>query len=86
MALDKVVDSTQLEADLATVADAIRAKGKTADKLAFPGGFADAIAAISTGGGADLGSVEVYVADFHESGETTVTTGVLDIYARTVTS
>ena len=86
MAYDKVVDSAQLETDLATVADAIRARGKTTDKLTFPGGFADAVAAISTGGGADLASVEVYVADFHESGETTVTTGALDIYARVVAS
>lgn len=86
MTYDKVVDSTQLETDLATVADAIRAKGKTTDKLAFPAGFADAVAAISTGGGADLASVEVYVADFYESSETSVTTGALDIYARVVAS
>ena len=86
MAYDKVVDSAQLETDLATVADAIRAKGKTTDKLAFPGGFADAVAAISTGGGTDLANVEVYMTDFRESGETTVTMGALDTYARVVAS
>ena len=86
MAYDKVVDSAQLETDLATVADAIRAKGKTTDKLAFPGGFADAVAAISTGGGADLASVEVYVADYYETDEVTVTIGALDKYKRIVVS
>ena len=51
MAIDKAVDSARLEADLTTVADAIRAKGGTSDALTFPGGFASAISAIATGGG-----------------------------------
>lgn len=51
MALDKLVDSTQLDADLTTVANAIRTKGGTSAALSFPGGMADAIAAIQTGGG-----------------------------------
>lgn len=51
MAVDKLVDSAQLDADLATVANAIRAKGGTSGSLAFPAGFASAIAAIPTGGG-----------------------------------
>lgn len=38
-------------ADLKAVADAIREKGGTSDALTFPGGFADAIAAIQAGGG-----------------------------------
>ena len=51
MAVDKLVDSTQLDADLTTVANAIRTKGGTSAQLAFPAGFASAIAAIPTGGG-----------------------------------
>lgn len=38
------------QADLAAVADAIRAKGGTPDALAFPDGFVDAVGAIQTGG------------------------------------
>lgn len=51
MALDKLVDSTQLDADLTSVANAIRAKGGTSAQLAFPAGFVSAIGAILTGGG-----------------------------------
>lgn len=51
MALDKLVDSTQLDAGLGSVADAIRAKGSTSAQLSFPAGFVSAIGAISTGGG-----------------------------------
>lgn len=43
MALDKLVDSAQLEADLTTVADAIREKGGTSASLSFPSGMAQAI-------------------------------------------
>lgn len=49
MALDKAVDSAQLNADLTAVADAIRAKGGTSDSLAYPDGFVTAIQAIQTG-------------------------------------
>lgn len=51
MAVDKLVDSAQLDADLSSVADAIRTKGGTSAALAFPSGFVDAIDAIETGGG-----------------------------------
>lgn len=51
MALDKLVDSAQLDSDLTSVANAIRAKGGTSAQLAFPTGFVDAIDAIETGGG-----------------------------------
>jgi len=53
MAVDKLVDSTQLDADLTSVADAIRTKGGTSAQLAFPSGFVSAINAISTGGGGE---------------------------------
>lgn len=52
MAVDKLVDSAQLDADLTSVANAIRTKGGTSASLAFPAGFVQAIGDIS-GGGAD---------------------------------
>lgn len=51
MAYDKLVDSAQLDADLTTVADAIRTKGGTEGQLAFPAGFVSAVQAIEAGGG-----------------------------------
>ena len=51
MALDKLVDSAQLDTDLTAVADAIRTKGGTNAPLAFPQGFVDAVGAIESGGG-----------------------------------
>ena len=53
MALDKLVDSTQLDADLTSVANAIRTKGGTSASLAFPAGFVQAIGDIPSGGGGD---------------------------------
>lgn len=46
-------------ADLTAVADAIRAKAGTSEGLSFPGGFAAAIAGISTGAQVASGSVNV---------------------------
>jgi hypothetical protein len=51
MSVDKLVDSTQLDADLTSVANAIRTKGGTSASLAFPADFMSAIADIPTGGG-----------------------------------
>lgn len=51
MAVDKLVDSTQLDADLTSVANAIRTKGGTSAQMAFPNGFVSAVNAIPTGGG-----------------------------------
>lgn len=45
------VDSTRLDSDLTSVANAIRTKGGTSAQLAFPQGFVDAVEAIETGGG-----------------------------------
>ena len=50
MAVDKLVDSTQLDTDLTSVANAIRTKGGTSASLAFPSGFVTAIGNIPTGG------------------------------------
>lgn len=49
MASYKIVNADQLDADLAAVADSIRAKGKTTVSLSFPAGFQEAVANISTG-------------------------------------
>lgn len=49
MALDKLVDSSQLDTDLTSVANAIRTKGGTSSQLAFPEGFVSAVQAIPTG-------------------------------------
>lgn len=49
MAVDKLVDSTQLDADLTSVANAIRTKGGTSAQLAFPAGFVSAVQDIPTG-------------------------------------
>lgn len=49
MAVDKLVDSTQLDADLTSVANAIRTKGGTSAQMAFPAGFVSAVNAIPQG-------------------------------------
>lgn len=47
MSVDKLVDSTQLDSDLTSVANAIRAKGETSASLAFPADFSSAINAMT---------------------------------------
>ena len=54
MSADKLVDSTQLDSDLTSVANAIRTKGGTSASLTFPSDFVSAINAISGGGGSTL--------------------------------
>lgn len=51
MALDKVIDSAELDANLTAVADAIRTKGGTTGELEFPNGFVSAVEGIQAGGG-----------------------------------
>lgn len=53
MAVDKLVDSTQLDSDLTSVANAIRAKSGGSSQLAFPAGFVSEIQAIPSGGGGE---------------------------------
>lgn len=53
MGYDKIVDSTQLDSDLTSVANAIRTKGGTSADLAFPAGFVSAVTAIPTGSGSE---------------------------------
>lgn len=50
MAVDKLVDSTQLDSDLTSIANAIRTKCGTSAQLAFPSDFVQAIQNISAGG------------------------------------
>lgn len=59
MALDTLVDSAQLDADLTSVANAIRAKTGGSAQLAFPAGFVSEIQAIPSGGG-DTGYYNPY--------------------------
>lgn len=54
MAVDKLVDSTQLDSDLTSVANAIRAKSGGSGQLAFPSGFVSEIGNIPSGGGGRL--------------------------------
>lgn len=62
MAVDKLVDSTQLDADLTSVANAIRTKGGTSAELAFPQGFVNAIEDIPSG--SDSLTLNTYQAGF----------------------
>lgn len=52
----KVVDADALNADITSIANAIREKSGSSDSLIFPGGFVDAVSTISTGGGTTLSS------------------------------
>lgn len=63
MANYKVVDADQLDADLGTVADAIRSKGGTSEELAFPNGFVNAVQNIQTGGGLDTSDANAVAKD-----------------------
>lgn len=75
MSMDKLVDSTQLDADLTSVANAIRTKGGTSASLAFPADFVSAIAAIPTGGGGDYEIVGGTVTLASEASSVSVETG-----------
>lgn len=69
MALDKLVDSTQLDNNLTSVANAIRAKSGGTGQLAFPAGFVSEIGNISGGGGiTPTGTKEITII---ENGTTT---------------
>lgn len=52
MAVDKRIDSVQLDSDLTSIANAIRAKGGQTGEIVFPSGFISEIQAIPSGGGA----------------------------------
>lgn len=71
MAVDKLVDSTQLNSDLTSIANAIRTKGDTSAQLAFPSGFVTAIQNIPSGSGESIVITDVPNA----TGTTLVVTG-----------
>ena len=75
MSVDKLVDSAQLDSDLTSVANAIRAKSGGSGQLAFPAGFVSEISNIPSGGGTELQS------DFFVIHKETITAG-----ANTVTN
>lgn len=81
MSVDKLVDSTQLDADLTSVANAIRTKGGTSASLAFPSDFVSAIAAIPTGGGGNYEIVGGTVTLPSEVASVSVETGFDPEYA-----
>ena len=85
MALDKVVDSAELDAGMALVADSIRAKAGLSEPLVWPEGFKAAVDGITSGGGVSLADIDVYVADFYAD-EVAVTAGALDVYKRIIVS
>ena len=66
MALDKAIDSAQLDANLTTIADAIRTKGGTSDALVFPAGFVSAVQAIQAGGGGTMPSASSKDVNFYD--------------------
>lgn len=70
------------DTSLTAIADAIRAKDGSADKLTLAQ-IPEKITNIQTGGG-DLSSVDVYIADFTSNADLIVTAGAVDKYARIV--
>jgi hypothetical protein len=83
MAVDKLVDSTQLDADLTSVANAIRTKSGTSSQLAFPSGFVSVVQAIPTGEPTDFSDIFAYVGDYTND-PITVTFGSVDKYYRRI--
>lgn len=70
MAYDKVIDSAALDADLKSVADAIREKGGTSGTMIFPAGFINAISSMKTGGNMERYEV-TFASDITGNGNTT---------------
>lgn len=75
MAIDKAIDSTQLNADLTSVANAIRTKGGTSAQLAFPADFVSAIAAIPSGGS----GITISPMDYNVSIENARSSGTVNV-------
>lgn len=60
MSINKIVNSTRLDQDLESVANAIRTKGGTSAELEFPSGFVSAVQAIPSGGGTTIANGIVF--------------------------
>lgn len=67
MSYDAKVDSAQLNADLTSVANAIRAKSGGSSQLAFPAGFVSEIGNINHGALDWMGDEVEHVQEFHRS-------------------
>ena len=79
MAVDKLVDSTQLDSDLTSVANAIRTRGGTSADLAFPAGFVSAVGAIGNQySAADEGKVVNNGALVAQGSDTVTQNGTVD--------
>ena len=66
MAIYKVVNTDKLNADLKTIADAIRTKGGTTEELVFPAGFTTAVEGIKVGGDVDTSSKSTKSINFRD--------------------
>ena len=75
MANYKLCDADQLDADLTTVANAIRSKGGTSAKLEFPNGYKSAIEAITTGSESPVQKITGKTFTTSSAGKATVTCG-----------
>ena len=63
MAYDKIVDSSALDNNLLSIADAIREKAGLEESFAFPAGFVEAIAGIETGGDVQIATGTITFTD-----------------------
>lgn len=60
MTYDKIVDSVQLDANLTSIANAIRERNGTSEQISFPDGFVTAINALETGGAFTVNSTNLH--------------------------
>ena len=79
---------SRLQAAKAALKTSIEGKGVTVPSETTLSGYSALVDAIQTGGGGgggtDLAAVDVFVADFYESSETTVSVGALDRWHRLI--
>lgn len=77
---------SRLQSAKATLKTSIENKGVTVSQSATLSDYPALVDSIQTGGGGgtDLSAVVVYVADFYVTADTTVTTGELDRWHRTI--
>ena len=73
---------------LTYTAGRIRAKTGGTDAITWDEskGFGDAVDAIGSGGGGTLAAVDVFIADFTDSTELSISAGAVDKYTRTIVS
>lgn len=83
MAVDKLVDSTQLDSDLTAVANAIRTKGGTSAQMAFPSGFVSAVQAIPSGGGGGNGYALLASGEYTKTGAASASMSIPVSYSGT---